>query len=130
MTGALLLNPNPDMCRRGQGEALNVDRQALLSGLFAALAAAPLAPLLEDGGDGRVGFGMREAPGRGASAHGARGRGGAGRQTGGGGPLGGPGGGPGRDWAGEPTPVLLASATTALLVDQVLSPGLPDGVTG
>jgi hypothetical protein len=103
-----------------------VDRQALLSGLFAALAAAPLAPLLErepprdcaPGAGGEAGAGGREGA--------ARDRGGAGQGARGGAravePLR-PGDADGADgssgWADEPTSVLLARAATALLVDQV-----------
>lgn len=126
------------MCwRSGQGEALNVDRQALYSGLFAALAAAPLAPFLEGDGEPNVG-----APGSaqgsnamgGGTRHGRPGAGGRqgpatngagkeprGPQAGGPqarGPMG-PEGGAGAGWAAEPTPVLLAVAATTLLVDQV-----------
>ena len=113
-----------------------MDRQALYSGLFAALAAAPLAPFLE-------GHGEPEAGGPG-SPHGLHGRGGGARNgvSGPGGLQGireagkqprvgfqargpqargpvGAGGGAGAGWAAEPTPVLLAAAATTLLVDQV-----------
>lgn len=124
------------MClRSGQGEALNVDRQALYSSLFAALAAAPLAPFLEGDGEPDVG-----APGSAqgsvvraggtwngrSGAGGRQGTNGAGKQPRGpragvpqaGAPKG-PEVGAGAGWAAEPTPVLLAAAATTLLVDQV-----------
>ena len=117
-----------------------MDRQALYSGLFAALAAAPLAPFLE--GDGQQDVEARlSAQGLSGSSEGTwngrpgtggrQGTNGAGKQLRGpqaagpqaGGTMG-PEGGAGAGWAAEPTPVLLAAAATTLLVDQVtLNPG-------
>ena len=120
--------------RSGQGEALNVDRQALYSGLFAALAATPLAPFLEGDREGNgtpgsaegsreMGGGTlngRPVPGgrQGTNGAGNQPRGPQARESQAGGPMG-PEGGAGAVWAAEPTAVLLAAAATTLLVDQV-----------